>query len=82
MEASAGRDPEQLIERDIDDLERDLEKVSDHLDDARKAAQARADEALTEGSEVRQVAGEWEGEARTDQDPSGLDMDDKPDAGE
>jgi hypothetical protein len=67
-------DPEKAIERDTENLEQDLDRLGDHIDEAKSQAAQRAKEAdPTEGGEA-DVAGDWEDEA-PDQpagdDPSG-----------
>jgi hypothetical protein len=67
-------DPEQAIERDVEDLERDLGKLDDRLGEAKEKAADRAKEASGEEDGVGEAAGDWEDEAPDEpvgDDPSG-----------
>jgi hypothetical protein len=66
MEHRTTTDPEEQLERTGDELKERLEKLDDHIDDARQEAKARREESDPgEG-----VAGDWED---TDDDAGGED---------
>jgi hypothetical protein len=55
-------DPAQQIERQADQLEQDLGRLEDHLDDAKTQLKARQEDARGAG-DADEVAGDWEGQA-------------------
>ncbi len=76
MDGKDTRDPERAIERHADELEHDISGLDDDIREAKAHAHERAKEAGTEEGPVGDVAGDWKGEARTDDDPSAFADDD------
>jgi hypothetical protein len=56
MAPDAQNDPEQAIERDAENLEQDLDRLGDHIDEAKGRLAERAKEA----GNTDAVAGDWE----------------------
>jgi len=69
MEHRTTTDPEEQLERTGDELKERLETLDDHIDDARREAQARREESDPgEGD-----AGSWDADENDGEDPGGFD---------
>ena len=69
------------LEQDADRMEGKTEALEEDIEEAKDAAkltaeQADPDNAVKDSDEVQDVAGDWEGEARNDAEPS--EADDQP----
>jgi len=69
MEHRTTTDPEEQLERTGDELKERLETLDDHIDDARREAQARRPH---RGPTPRD-AGSWDADENDGEDPGGFD---------
>lgn len=71
------------LEQDADRLEGKNSELADDIDEAKDAAQLTAEQADPEaGGPVGETAGDWEGQARDDEDSSGAEDQRHPACGE
>jgi hypothetical protein len=80
-ETRPGEEIQQGLEHDADELDERIDKLGDHIEDARRKAQPRAEEAAP----IEDAAGDWEDTEPTDstgEDASGFDDPEAHDADE
>jgi|1186.fasta_scaffold134470_2 hypothetical protein len=80
-ETRPGEEIERGLEHDADELDERIDKLGDHIEDARRKAQPRAEEAAP----IEDAAGDWEDTEPVDstgEDASGFDDPEADDADE